>query len=165
MENWICNFCLSVAACRTEQICPLDTLPCCWYVKQPTNKPLSLQCPTCLDSPIPPPPLSLTHTLSLFPTCLVLFISSSISDIMFQVKYTKTLAYRSNYVHHSTTKVTDSKERETDRQERNSSVCFTPHAYWTTKEHCCFKPEIMSLQHRIFTTAISSKKRKQLKWQ
>ena len=64
MESWICNFCLSVAACRTEQICPLDTLPCCWYVKQPTNKPLSLQCPTCLDSPIPPPPpnLSLSHS-------------------------------------------------------------------------------------------------------
>ena len=38
MENLICNFYLSVAACKIDQICPWDTLACCWDVKQPTNK-------------------------------------------------------------------------------------------------------------------------------
>ena len=37
MESWICNFCLSVAACKIEQTRPWDTLACCWDVKQPTN--------------------------------------------------------------------------------------------------------------------------------
>ena len=43
MESWICNFCLSVAARKIEQIRPRDTLACCWDVKQPTNNNLS-QC-------------------------------------------------------------------------------------------------------------------------
>ena len=33
MESWICNFYLSVAARKTEQIRPWDTLACCWDVK------------------------------------------------------------------------------------------------------------------------------------
>ena len=33
----ICNFYLSVAACKIEQNCPWDTLACCWDIKQPTN--------------------------------------------------------------------------------------------------------------------------------
>ena len=38
VERWICNFYLSVAARKTEQIRPWDTLACCWDFKQPTNK-------------------------------------------------------------------------------------------------------------------------------
>ena len=38
MESLVCNFCLSVAACKIVQIRPWDTLSCCWDVKQPTNK-------------------------------------------------------------------------------------------------------------------------------
>ena len=38
MESLICNFYLSVAARKIEQIRPWDTLLCCWDVKQPTNK-------------------------------------------------------------------------------------------------------------------------------
>ena len=39
VESWICNFYLSVAAIKlSEQICPWDTLVCCWDDKQPTNK-------------------------------------------------------------------------------------------------------------------------------
>ena len=38
VELLICNFCLSVAARKIEQIRPWDTLACCWNVKQPTNK-------------------------------------------------------------------------------------------------------------------------------
>ena len=38
VEHLICNFYLSVAACKIEQIRPWDTLACCWDVKQPTNK-------------------------------------------------------------------------------------------------------------------------------
>ena len=37
MENLICNFYLSVAACKIEQIHTWDTLACCWDVKQTTN--------------------------------------------------------------------------------------------------------------------------------
>ena len=42
MESWICNFYLSVSARKIEQICPRDTLACCWDVKQPTNNNSSL---------------------------------------------------------------------------------------------------------------------------
>ena len=38
VESLICNFYLSVAARKIEQIRPWDTLACCWDVKQPTNK-------------------------------------------------------------------------------------------------------------------------------
>ena len=39
VESLICNFCLSVAAHKISvQICPWDTLVCCWDVKQPTNQ-------------------------------------------------------------------------------------------------------------------------------
>ena len=38
MESLNCNFCLSVAACKIEQIHPWDTLACCRDIKQPTNK-------------------------------------------------------------------------------------------------------------------------------
>ena len=38
MESLVCNFYLIVAARKIEQICPWDTLACCWDVKQPTNK-------------------------------------------------------------------------------------------------------------------------------
>ena len=38
VERLICNFYLSVAARKIEQIRPWDTLACCWDVKQPTNK-------------------------------------------------------------------------------------------------------------------------------
>ena len=38
MESLICNFYLSVAARKIEQIHPWDTLACFWDVKQPTNK-------------------------------------------------------------------------------------------------------------------------------
>ena len=34
----ICNFYLRVAACEVEQICPWDTLACCWDVKQQNRK-------------------------------------------------------------------------------------------------------------------------------
>ena len=37
MESLICNFYLSVAASKIEQIRPWDTLACCRDVKQPTN--------------------------------------------------------------------------------------------------------------------------------
>ena len=37
MERLVCNFYLSVAA-RKIEICPWDTLTCCWDVKQHTNK-------------------------------------------------------------------------------------------------------------------------------
>ena len=36
-ESFICNFYLSVAACRIEQICPWDTQAYCWDMKQPTD--------------------------------------------------------------------------------------------------------------------------------
>ena len=42
MESLICNFYLSVAAHKIEQICPWDTLACCWDIKQPTNKTCTL---------------------------------------------------------------------------------------------------------------------------
>ena len=38
MESLICNLYLSRAAHKIVQICPWDTLACCWDVKQPTNK-------------------------------------------------------------------------------------------------------------------------------
>ena len=38
VASLICSFYLSVAAHKIEQICPWDTLACCWDVKQPTNK-------------------------------------------------------------------------------------------------------------------------------
>ena len=38
MESGICNFYLSVAAHKIEQIRPSDTLACCWDVKQPSNQ-------------------------------------------------------------------------------------------------------------------------------
>ena len=38
MESLICNFCLSVAARKIEQIHPWDTLACCWDVKQASNQ-------------------------------------------------------------------------------------------------------------------------------
>ena len=39
IENLTCNFCVSVAAHiqLSEQIRPLDTLACCWDVKQPVK--------------------------------------------------------------------------------------------------------------------------------
>ena len=37
VKRLICNFYLSVAARKIEQICPWDTLACCWDVKQPVN--------------------------------------------------------------------------------------------------------------------------------
>ena len=38
MDSWICNFYLGVAARQLSvQISPLDTLACCWDVKQPTT--------------------------------------------------------------------------------------------------------------------------------
>ena len=38
VESLICNFYLKVADAKlSEQICPRDTLACCWDVKQPTN--------------------------------------------------------------------------------------------------------------------------------
>ena len=42
MESLICNLCLSVAARKIKQICPRDTLACCWDIKQPTNNNLRL---------------------------------------------------------------------------------------------------------------------------
>ena len=39
MESLICNFCLSVVACKIVWAdSPWDILACCWGVKQPTNK-------------------------------------------------------------------------------------------------------------------------------
>ena len=38
IESLICTFCLSVAASKTEQICPWDTQAYCWDIKQSTNK-------------------------------------------------------------------------------------------------------------------------------
>ena len=39
IERWICNFYLSVAACKIVWADPTwDTLACCWDVKQPTNQ-------------------------------------------------------------------------------------------------------------------------------
>ena len=38
MESFVCNFYLSVAACKFEHIRPWDTLACCWDIKQPNNK-------------------------------------------------------------------------------------------------------------------------------
>ena len=38
MESLVCNFYLSVAARKIEQIHPWDTLECCWDDKQPINK-------------------------------------------------------------------------------------------------------------------------------
>ena len=35
VESLICNFYLSVSALKIVQICPWDTLACCWTVKQP----------------------------------------------------------------------------------------------------------------------------------
>ena len=40
MESLICNFYLSVAAHKIQQIRPLDIIKCCWDVKQPTDKTL-----------------------------------------------------------------------------------------------------------------------------
>ena len=37
MESLVCNFYLSVAARKIEQIRPSNILACCWDVKQPTN--------------------------------------------------------------------------------------------------------------------------------
>ena len=38
VESLICNFCLSVAACKLVWAdLPWDTLACCWDIKQPTN--------------------------------------------------------------------------------------------------------------------------------
>ena len=45
VESLICNFYLSVAARKIEQIRPWDTLTCCWDIKQPTNNIISSQRP------------------------------------------------------------------------------------------------------------------------
>ena len=55
-ERLVCNFYLSVAARKIEQIHPWDTLACCRDVKQPTNKPPPL------------PRLPLTYYTSLYPS-------------------------------------------------------------------------------------------------
>ena len=48
MESLICNFCLSVAACKIVWADPWDTVACCWDVKQPTNKQTNLPLPPSL---------------------------------------------------------------------------------------------------------------------
>ena len=38
VESLICNFSVWQHVKLSEQICPCDTLACCWDIKQPTNK-------------------------------------------------------------------------------------------------------------------------------
>ena len=49
VESLICNFYLSVAARKIEQIRPWDTLACCWDVKQPTSKQTTLKSTVCVE--------------------------------------------------------------------------------------------------------------------